>query len=85
MKGIWLVALTVLMGCDSIVGCDEQERVVELVSWAPGNRLDSLRFELDRSFLRQYENTGWDCGRTEPIRNAFGSEIGTRYNCTKCE
>lgn len=83
----WVASLLLVgPGCDSILGgCDEQERIVELVGWVPGNRLDSLGYELNRSFLRLYETSGWDCGRTEPVRNAFGTQIGTRYTCTKCE
>jgi hypothetical protein len=77
MAGILMLALAPVSGCDSITGCDEESRVVEVEY--------GILEASQRTYLQTLRNTGWSCNSDGSIRNAFGNVIGERYACTKCE
>ncbi len=70
-----LILSFALAGCD-IFGCDNKIRVYELV---PGE----IGYDFEKALKDESERQGYECVG-EPIRNAFGGRIGTRYTCTKC-
>lgn len=83
MRRLWagLAAAAALTGSGATTGCDrckERTENVEVFDSDP-NRTLSL------AALKRHRDNGWDCGKTEPIRNAFGGEIGTRCRCTICD
>lgn len=74
-KGI-IVALmcSLLLGCDDPLFCDEERMTLEVMY---GDELSREWYELSRDI-------GWKCNLAGAIRNAFGTEIGQRYDCTIC-
>lgn len=64
-------------GCSDPTGCDIQTKTIELV-W--GDDLVNGMKELQLEWARE---DGYDC-ESEPLRNAFGREIGERWICTRC-
>lgn len=64
-------------GCDSLAGCDEDVQRFEAT-------YDEIGYDFYRDTLvPQWESRGYDCD-SEPLRNAFGTRIGTRWVCTGC-
>lgn len=76
-----LALLAVLLvggtGCDSLAGCDEDVQRFEAT-------YDDTFYDFYRdTILPRWEEQGYDCD-SEPLRNAFGTRIGTRWTCTGC-
>lgn len=65
-----------MSGC-GITGCDETTQVVEIVE-------SDVLVDSWRARLADLRERGFECA-SEPIRNAFGNQIGTRYTCTGCD
>lgn len=70
------LAATAFLACSG-TDCREKTRFVEIEwgAWDEG---------IDQSLLDSYQSAGWDCS-SEPLRNAFGTQFGLRWTCTKCD
>lgn len=77
MRMLAMAALCLLAGCNHVVGCDAKTETVELVPSDPF-------YAQWQAALASFQQNGWKCDSGTPIRNAFGSQIGTRYVCTIC-
>jgi hypothetical protein len=74
MRYLMLVAL--LTGCNVLSPCKDEPINVDVV-W--GDFME----EFAQSIVNSARENGYSCESTS-LRNAFGSQIGTAYHCTKC-
>lgn len=71
-----LVTVTAIIGGCDVFGCDPKTRTYELV---PGE----IGYDFLKGLKEETERQGFHCDG-QPIRNGAGTQIGTRYTCTKC-
>ena len=75
------LALAVLLGltlaCSDSTGCETRTKTVDIV-WG------ALDEGMNQILLEAYESNGWTCS-AESIRNAAGTQIGTKHTCTICD
>jgi hypothetical protein len=83
MRNVAMCSLALLLGtagtgCDLLSPCTNREKFVDLI-------YDDLLYDKRRAWMEHdIAHSGWDCLEHETIRNALGSDIGTRYRCTVC-
>lgn len=75
----WLVLVACLWACSDSTGpkCTERTETIE-VEWG------SLMEDVQEQLVEVFRAEGWTC-RSQPLRNAFGTQIGLVYTCTICD
>lgn len=69
--------IPLLAGCGILSPCEERAAIHEVV-------FGHIAEDFQRDAVQIARNDGWVCV-AEPLRNAFGRQIGQRYSCSICE
>lgn len=71
------LALALLVGCSATDPCTEARQVVDVRFGEPEHTIGEIALESTIA-------AGYSCNSSEPLNNAFGNRIGTRYICERC-
>jgi hypothetical protein len=72
----YLMAVVLLAGCSVLSPCKDEPINMD-VEWG------SVFEEFEQSIVNSARENGYSC-ESKSLRNAFGTQIGTSYHCTKC-